>query len=335
MPETGSLQAFDEKSEPVTAAYVPLAGEQRQRQAAREGVLAFQHEWGRYGEIVPEEHHDLVVRGRPLLETTLLRFVVEPTADEARTFGAWVHDVNFGSDEAEPVLRDELAERLPYMTPVQLLELPGDRLYWPFGLAALHHPSLARAAAAIAFGELPADLFTGAIEGYAALYIDYGVGLLPRAQIPVRANSRGLSYVCRRVAASPLQAVALRFPPGLVRVDWMRLRFGFSGGEPTIVDLRWPQDAERVRYRDADVLLGNVLFGQRRAPLIAFECPDEWKGTACYVEVEAGFAWLPGAPGAPRARDRATVALALARRAYPRALKVVQLGRSVSRRVVR
>jgi FMN phosphatase YigB (HAD superfamily) len=335
MPETGSLRGFDEHGRPLTSGVGARSSQQRQRQAAREGVLAFQREWGRYCSVVPAEHHALHQRARPLLRTTLLRFVVEPTAEEATTFGSWLHDENWGSDEAEEVLREDVAEQLAYITPAQLAELPMDRLYWPFGLAALHNPSLARAAAAIASGELPADLFIGGWEGHVMLYVDYGLGLLPRAEVPVRSNARGLSYLRCRVPANPLQGIAIRFPPGpgIVRMDWMRLRFGLPDGESAIVNLRWPEDAARVRYRDAEVLSGNILYGQRRAPLIGFECPGEWRGSAHNVDVEAGFAWVPGALGAPPARDRGEVALAIIRRAYPRARKMVQLGGALARRV--
>jgi hypothetical protein len=346
MPATGSLRGFDEDGRPVTGPAASDAAQQAQRQAVRDGVLAFQEEWGRYREVVPAEQQAvadavagaLADRARALLRTTLLRFVVEPTADEARTFGGWVHDENWGSDEAEAVLSDEVADRLGYMTPVQLLELPMDRLYWPFGLAALHNPPLARAAAAVAFGELPADLFTAGTETHATLYVDYGVGLLPRAQVPAAPNGRGLFYIRRRLDAHPLRAVAIGFPPGpgLVRLDWMRLRFGLRGhSEPEVVDVRWPEDADRVRYQDADVLSRNILFGRRRAPRVSFECPEEWGMDAYNVEVEAGFAWLPGDRGEPPAADRAALALALARRAVPRARKVLQLGRAVVRRLMR
>jgi FMN phosphatase YigB (HAD superfamily) len=337
MPETGSLQGFDDDGRPVTGPVEDRPGQQAQRRAVRDGVFAFQQEWGRYRDVVPAEHHALHDRARPLLRTTLLRFVVEPTAEEARTFGSWVHDENWGSDEAESVLSDEVATRLASMTPAQLLELPMDRVYWPFGLAALHNPPLARAAAALAFGELPAELFTAGVETHATLYVDYGAGLLPRAQVPVAANSRGLSYVRRRLDAHPLRAVALGFPPGpgLVRLDWMRLRFGLRGrSEPEVVDLRWPDDAERVRYHGADVVSGNVVYGRHHAPRVSFECPDEWGLDAYNVEVEAGFAWLPSVPGQPVAPDRAAAALAFARRAAPRARKILQLGRAIARRMV-
>jgi hypothetical protein len=102
-----------------------------------------------------------------------------------------------------------------------------------------------------------------------------------------------------------------------------------------VVDLRWPEDAERVRYHDAEVLSRNLVLGRHRAPRVSFECPDEWGLDAYNVEVEAGFAWLPSVADPPPAIDRAAIALALARRAVPRARKVVQLGRAVARRLVR
>jgi FMN phosphatase YigB (HAD superfamily) len=339
MPEAGSLRGFDERGEPVTmppAAVRPAQLEQRR--AVQDGILAFQQEWGRYRDVVPVEHHALSGEARALLLAMLLRFVVEPTTDEASMFGSWLHDENWGSDAAEAVLSSALAETLAYMTPRQLLDLPMDRLYWPFGLAALHNPPLARAAAAVAFGDLPADLFASDQDTHLTLYVDYGAGLLPRRRAPARLNSKGLGYVRQKIAAHPLRAVGIAFPsgPGLARLDWMRLRFARRGAsEPDVVEIRWPDGADALRYHDAVVLSPNLLFGPRRAPRLSFECPEEWGVDVYGVEVELGFGWLASEAGAVPRRDRAAVALALARRARPRARKVLQLGRALAGRLRR
>jgi hypothetical protein len=338
MPEEGSLLGFDGGGEPVTTPVRADPDQHAQRQAVRDGILAFQQEWGRYRDVVPKAHHGLDERARPLLRTALLRFVVEPTVEEARVFGSWLHDENWGSDESETVLGGALAGRLEYMSPLQLLELPMNRLYWPFGLAALHNPPLARAAAAVAFGDLPADVFTSGDDTHATLYVDLGAGLMPRRQPPLRANSRGLYYLRQQVDAHPLFAVAIGFPPGpgLARLDWMRLRFGLRGRtEPAVVDVRWPEGDSRVRYHDGELLSGNLLFGPRRAPRLSFQFPPDWGVDVYGVEVELGFGWLPSAPGAVPQRDRAGLALAAARRVYPRARKMLELGRALSERLRR
>lgn len=336
MPDVGSLSGFDDEGEPVTAPFRSHPVQRAQRQAVQDGVFAFQREWGAYRHIVPADHHALHDRARPLLRTTLLRFVVEPTTEEAAMFGSWLHDENWGSYAAEPVLSEARAEILEYMTPRQLLDLPMSRIYWPFGLAALHNPPLARAAAAVAFGEMPAELFTSGHHTHATLYVDYGVGLLPRRQTSACANSRGLYYLREQVDANPLRAVGIGFPPGpgLVRLDWMRLRFGLRGrSEPEVVEIRWPDGAEQLRYHDAVLLSGNLLFGAQRAPRLSYECPEAWGLDAYSVEVELGFGWLASTPGPVPERDRAAMALALARRAYPRGRKAWQLGRALAARM--
>lgn len=335
MPEVGSLLGFDDRGQPVTAPPGGDPGQHAQRQAVRSGVFAFQEVWARYRGIVPGEHHTLDERARPLLLNSLLRFVVAPTCEEARVFGSWIHDENWGSGSAESVLSGVAAERLKYLSPLQLLEIPMARLYWPFGLAALENPPLARAAAAVAFGELPPEVFTGQ-DTHATIYIDYGAGFLPRRQAAVQPNSQGLYYFRQHVEARPLRAVAIGFPPGpgLVRLDWMQLRFHLRGqSEPTIVDVRWPEGDHRLRYHDAVTLSANLLHGPHRPPRLSFECPAEWGLDPYGVEVELGFGWLTSAPGTPPTRDRAAVALALARRAYPRGRAVLQLGRALAGRL--
>ena len=337
MPEVGSLRGFDDRGAPVTMAPPQgRPGQRDQRRAVQDGVLAFQQEWGRYRHVVPAEHHALSDAARPLLRTTLLRFVVEPTTDEASMFGSWLHDENWGSDASEAVLSAALAESLAYMTPGQLLDLPMDRLYWPFGLAALHNPPLARATAAVAFGELPADLFTSGQDTHVTLYIDYGAGLMPRRRTPTSLNSRGLGYVRQEVAAHPLRAVGIGFPPGpgIVRLDWMRLRFDLRGrSDPVAIEIHWPEGAEALRYHDAVVLAPNLIYGPHRAPRLSYECPEDWGLDVYRAEVELGFGWLASEAGAVPRRDRVAVALGLARRARPRARKVLQLGGALARRL--
>lgn len=336
MPEVGSLLGFDDEGKPLHTAGSPDVEQHSQRQAVQDGILAFAKEWGRYGDVVPAEYHVLGERALPLLRNILLGFVVEPTIEEATVFGSWLHDENWGSDASESVFSGALAGRLEYMSPLQLLEFPMNRLYWPFGLAVLHNPPLARAAAAVAFGELPADVFTSNDDTHATVYVDLGAGLMPRRQPGLRANSRGLYYLSQHVDAHPLRAVAIGFPPGpgLARLDWMRLRFGVRGrAEPAVVDVRWPEGDSRLRYGGGELISGNILLGHRRSPRLAYECPPEWGVDVYRVEVELGFGWLASAPGVVARRDRAATALAIARRVYPRTRKMVELGRTVAARL--
>lgn len=337
MPDTGSLQGFDDAGGPVTAPDVVPAAQQAERRAVQAGVLAFQEEWRRYGAVVGTAHPRLHEH-RDLLRTVLLRFVVDPTPDEAAVLGAWQHDENQGSDAVHSVVGGLAPERLPYLTPRQLLDLPMSSVYWPFALSALHHPPLARAAAAMALGELPAEVFTGGEERTTTLYVDHGLGLLPRRQRSAPTSSHGLSFVRHAVDAHPLHAVGVRFPPGpsLVRLDWMTLRLAVRGrDDDVVVDVRWPEGHPSLLYDDGVLVAGNLLHGARRAPRLSYRCPDEWAGAAYRAELEIGFAWLPAAADAPPARDRSTAALELARRARPRARAVVALARALAQRTAR
>jgi FMN phosphatase YigB (HAD superfamily) len=334
MPDVGSLQGFDDQSVPVPARDLVAPAQQAERRAVQDGILAFQDEWRRYAPVVRSQ--PLLYEQRPMLRTILLRFIADPTLDEAAVLGSWKHDENQGSSAVETVLTGFPPELLRYLSPMQLLELPMTRLYWPFALAALYNPPLARAAAAVALGELPAEMFTSGTDTTMTLYVDYGCGSLPRRQSALQANSQGLSYLRFALDAHPVYAVGVGFPagPGLVRLDWLRLRFAVRGRpDEVVVEIRWPEGHESLRYHDGVLVAGNILHGAARAPRLSFRCPDDWNGEVYHAEVEIGFAWLPAAAHQSPARDRAAVALDLARRMKPRARAVFRLGQILARRL--
>lgn len=113
----------------------------------------------------------------------------------------------------------------------------------------------------------------------------------------------------------------------------MRLRFGVHGRPDQVVDVGWPQGDARLGYSDGEMLSGNLLHGCRRRPRLSFRCPPEWGREVYRVEVELGFAWMASSPGSAPVRDRAALALALARRARPRTREALDLARSVADRL--
>ena len=317
MHDEGSLIDVSPDLEPVHGPVNQSPVQQLQRAAVQSGVLAFQREWARYHDLVPAEQHVLDQRAAPMLLQMLLRFVTAPTVDEATLFGSWLHDENYGSPSAESVITGAEAHHIRYMTPEQFLALPMTRMYWPFGMAALHNPPLALAASAIAMGVLPAEAFTAPEPLPVRIFLDAGAGFRENRRVATFTNGYGLSYVREVVESRPVRGVQVGFPdgPGVVRVDWMRLAFSLEGrSDPEVVEIETPEQVRALVRHHAAPLAGNVLYGARMSPEIGFRCPSDWP-PAYRVEVELGFAWLPSAPGVTGRAPRIEVAKELARKA--------------------
>jgi FMN phosphatase YigB (HAD superfamily) len=337
MHDEGSLQGFTPECEPVLGETSQSPVQKLQRNAVQRGILQFQSTWARYSRVVPASQRMLDAGGRDLLLRIVLRFVVAPTAEEANLFGTWFHDENYGSGSNEPVVMDDLARALRYMTPAQFLELPMTRVYWPFGLAAVHNPPLASAAAAIAAGVLEPQALEGGDRGEASVAVDLGAGFPADGGRVVEVNGTGLRFVRDDVWAQPVRGVkiVLGEGPGTARIDFMRLVFRLRGrAEPAQVDIEWPGQFDQARYENATRLGPNLLLGAHGPPAVVYRCPSEWGHDAYRVEVEIAYAWLPTAPvptgPAPRSAVAREVGRKVARRATGRLRSVWQSAEQVA-----
>ena len=326
MHDEGSLVDISPDLQPVHGPMSQSPVQRLQRGAVQTGILAFQQEWARYRDVVPEHHHVLDERAAPMLLQSLLRFVTAPTAEEASIFGSWLHDENYGSPSAESVITGAEAHHIRYMTPEQFLDVPMTRLYWPFGVAALHNPPLALAASAIAMGTLPPEAFTPSEPLGVRIFIDAGAGFRENRRVATFTNGYGLCYVREVVDTRPIRGVKIGFPegPGVVRLDWMRIVFSLEGrADPVVVEVETPDQVRQLRREHAAPLAGNVLYGAKMAPEVSYRCPGDWP-PAYRVEVELGFAWLPSSPGATGKAPRIQVAKEVARKAVGRVRAAVR-----------
>ena len=317
MVDQGSLVDVTRTGEPVHAPVRQSPVQMLQRNAAQRGVIAFQREWARYADLVPVEQRALAERGSPMLLAALLRFILEPTEEEAVMFRAWLHEEDYGSPGAEPVITDDLAPTLSYMTPRQFLGLPMARVYWPFGLAALHNPPLATAARALAEGVLPAGALDPAESTKADVYLDVGGGYRRITRVDAGPNGNGLCFLREEACAEPIRGIKLGLGdgPAVVRVDSLRLVFSLRGrAEPVAVAIQWPEQFCQVGYESCAALSENLLFGSRKAPHITYRCPPEWGSDAYRVELELAFACLPIAPMRHAKAARTDVAIEVTRR---------------------
>lgn len=351
MTDVGTLVDFTEEGEPVSGPRSQSPLQDLQRTAVQSGILDFQRQWARYGAVAPRPRRALSERTAPWLLETLVRFVVSPTTAEAKMFSAWAHDENFGSEESERVVVEEMAPLLKYMTPTQFLSLPMSRIYWPFGLLSLHNPRLAREVSAILAGVVPPEAFPADDEHHITISLD-SIGLLSMVPAPlsrrlmtpvskvfslvpgrasrqalVRAGGGGRCFLREEIPCDPIRAVRLEFPPGpgIVRLDRLSLTFALRGRpEPVKVQVEWPQQFDDLAYARCVPLAPNLLFGGRRSPQVIYRCPKEWGADAFKVEVEMAFAWLPTGPAPDGAVGGATGLSRLGERVSGKVLRLVQ-----------
>ncbi len=111
--EDGSTLEIDDDGRPVFAPHVEPERQRAQRRAVHDGIRAYQRHVNGYRLTGGDEHLGAVdaLVGRRIIE----RFVVEPTPEEARTFGEWQAEDDYNSFEASPLVphdRDPILRRL-------------------------------------------------------------------------------------------------------------------------------------------------------------------------------------------------------------------------------
>lgn len=325
MHDEGTLVDFTVDAEPVLRPTSWSGAQALQRAAVQQGILAFQREWGRYRAVLPSTARRMGPGARQQLTKTVTRFVISPTSDEVAMFAHWLHDQNFGSEAVDSVVHEALVPTLQYMTPRQLIEIPMAKLYWPFGVAAMHNPQLALATGAVLDRTIPAEAFEAGQPCTVRLFVDSGGGFDEAVCKTAGPNVNGLSYVLGEVATRPLRGVMLRCSdePGVLRLDWLRLSFDRRGeATPFVVRVEKAGDFGQLQFRNGVLLADNVLLAARAAPEIVFRTPPDVAENAYRVEIEAAFAWMTTPRLRGRRSTKAEVAVQLGRKVVGKARNV-------------
>ncbi|MBW3556188.1 MAG: hypothetical protein KY454_04515 [Actinobacteria bacterium] len=298
MHDVGSLANYTTEGDAVCEPVRQDAVQVLQRVAVQSGIIGFQQEWARYRGVVPANVSLLQPVAREQLLGMIMRFILRPTHEEAVMFSAWLHDDNFGSADAETVVSGALRSSLKYMTPEQYLALPTTKTFWPFGLASIYQPALAKAAAVVAEGLVGAEVFDQSELHAMPVYLDDGSGFEERTRTLVRINAAGLCFAREVMGTRAVHGVKLAFPggPGIVRVDRLTFSFSVEGeAEPVVVVIDSAAAFAELDHDYAQPLSPNVLLGPQQAPQLIYTCPREWRDRVYRVEIEAAFAWLPTA----------------------------------------
>jgi len=298
MPDFGSQIDIDERLAPVLGAEPAAPLQHAQRLAARQGIQAFQREWIRYRTATSAGLPDLTEGGQDALLAITARALVAPTPDEAALFEAWLHDENYGSERVDPISGGALARALSHLDPAGLTSSPMQELYWPFGLAAMADPELARATELSELGLASPETFSAPADtGGFQVFADSGAGFSEAGKsiMQPRRNRRGLSYARGRVTGVRVDAVRIdpADRPCLVRIDWLSLRCSVRGRpEPETVLLDQPEQLAELSVFGLQPVAPRVFLATGTDPQIHVDLRDEERGTVYQVEVECGFASL-------------------------------------------
>ncbi len=302
---TGSILDFTEDGTPVLDGSVPSPPQVRSKLAVQEGIRAYQRELLRYERTVaPWIEYD--GGERSVLLEILRRLVVNPTASEAQTLGAWSHEDNMGSHTRELIVPRHLQKCVPYLSPLDLLELTMAEAFWPMGLAAEYDPPLAEATAALVDGSVTYDAFRPSTPvSTMELWVDKGEGFVEPVPCERRVNRNGLTYAHFR--AEHPEIVGIRFDPcdhaAVVRLDWIELRCTVRGqSTPVIVRFEKPQDLAGLTYSGCQWLYDGVLFAPDDDPQVHVNLRPFGRPGVCGVDVQVSMAVLPLPPRASMPR---------------------------------
>ena len=211
--EDGSTLEIDDDGRPVFAPHVEPECQRAQRRAVHGGIRAYQRHLNGYRLTGEDDHVGAVgaLVGRRIIE----RFVVEPTPEEARTFGAWEAEDDYNSFESSTLVPHDRDPILRRLTREQLAEQPLQRIFWPAGASALWEDPVAVAT-------------TGPLSQAGAMRVQLqraGGAAVTAAMVPLRLGREGVAIGSWSGEAGGVSA-AVVYPvliDGLLRLDSLRV----------------------------------------------------------------------------------------------------------------
>jgi hypothetical protein len=211
----------------------------------QQGVLAYQREWLEYRQ-----------PGLPTFETTptgvntltriLKRFVSLPNGDEAFAFTWWLHEENYGSQDAEQLVPPRYLPTLRYRSAEDLHWAPMSDLHWTGGAAALIDSEMSDAIFLMREATIDPGRFSSPPEGNFRMNL-IGPGRDEQAiAVPVVRNRHGLSLVEWRGDVAGVTQITLR--PAevftLVRLDLIEVFDEVVRTDPVLL-FRWSGESGR------------------------------------------------------------------------------------------
>jgi len=290
LSEDGSTLEIDDNGRPVFAPHVEPERQRAQRRTVHDGIRAYQRHVNAYL-LTSEDEADVATVDGEVGRRIIERFVVEPTLEEAHTFGPWEAEDDFNSLEMAPLVpgpRDGLLRRL---TRKQLADQPLNRAFWP-------------AAASTLWEDPVATKITGPLSQAGAIRVQLQRvnGALTGALIPLRLGRDGVSVATWTGAVDGLCGVTM-FPvtiDGLLRLDsvtvaqisqvagWRSVLWSWSAGD----------DPGALPMRNCSWVAQDILNVDSESALIVPLQTPLSKEDVVQIEFHGGF--LPGIDTTPR-----------------------------------
>lgn len=287
--EDGSTLEIDDEGRPVFAPNPEPERQRTQRRAVHDGIRAFQRHVNGYRLVGGDENLGAVdaLVGRRIIE----RFVVEPTPEEARAFGAWEAEDDYNSLQASPLVPHDRDPILRRLTREQLGKQPLERIFWPGGASALWEDPVAAST-------------TGPLSQAGAMRVQLqrmnGPGSTGVA--PLRLGREGVAVSSWSGEAGGVCGVTV-FPvliDGLLRLDSLRVTLisTSSGWRSDLWSWSAGDDPQALPMANCSWVAQDILNMDAQAALIvplAQPLPAE-----AHVQIELHGGFLPGADTCPQ-----------------------------------
>jgi hypothetical protein len=242
-----------EDDRPILAS--PVGGERERacRELVQQGALAFQREWHQYRQ--PDlPAFETTETGVGILTRILKRFVSLPNEDEAAAFSWWLHEENYGSQDAEQLVPPRYLSTLRYRSAEDLHSAPTSDLHWTGGAAALVDKEMSDAIFLMLEAMTDPGRFSSPPESTFRLNLMAPDLEKETINIPVVRNRHGLSLVEWRGDVHGVTKVVLR--PAevstLVRLDLVEIVDEAPGADSDIL-FRWSKETGRQALRATGV----------------------------------------------------------------------------------
>jgi FMN phosphatase YigB (HAD superfamily) len=294
MAECGTTVGYEADGTPVLDALRIPAPQAEQIASVQRGVEAFLRVW--------EEHRRGPTEGsgaqaRRFYQAICVRAVAKPVEAEIEMFGSWVHDENFGSENARRLT--EVAGMDPWeathISAHQIASLPVGRVYWPFGFAREMDPATAKAVAGIYLRTIEPEAFDAPDSRRClVLYQDSGQGFSAKDAkvVPYTLNARGNIWMRLPLEGSDAGGDAVGFtigvPGEVLRLAGVSLRRRDEQGEARV--RRIPHDA--IEMHGYERLHAN-LYLVREDPALMVVRDADLKNRNGHTDIDLFFGVIP------------------------------------------